>query len=361
MAMLPRAAMTGFGLICSLLLLSLPLTLARTADSNLDNRNPYCFMYFGNMSAVVHVPDALPDINYNGNKCPRTWNIDLPNPSTLRLCPPANTPTTSLENLAVDVALRVYEVNKDIWNLNPISLQIYDILVSNGSVPGPYVNGVIKPAILAPNKEPSDGLPAWTIKGTEEALFEDKKDTQYSGPNRYVELACAKVSNNDSDHYCASRQEGHTGEGCWRDSRIYWTTDAQNLNYTFQFDNSSAAVTLSTKAEHIYLRNNTHTGTYLTAEIRFQGHHILPAKDSKFWSNYSGDYQSEKEHYHDGIIRLVPDETGMPLLLNSTSGEWYAARNGTFLKNGGAAMYSGGTTTLALTGTLAVLLWTFLA
>ncbi|KAK2879446.1 hypothetical protein FQN49_000881, partial [Arthroderma sp. PD_2] len=306
-------------------------TLSETRKINADNWSSYCFTFEGNLTAKFDVADDYPEFNFDGSKrCPRSWDFnEQPEPAVLRLCPPIDHRSiTKNTSLALDVALKATgDSLLRHFDQAIREFKLYDMLVTNGSVPGPYIEGVVNPAVLAPDKQSSNANGTWTIKGTEQSLFEEGSfDTE----DRMAWLSCERIRT-EMHSYCGTNLDLR-GQGCWQSDWVVWTPDSGNLNYTFRFDNSSAEVNISTKHEYMN-SSNDYTGSYSHVKFSFIGSHNIP--ESKYYSEY--------------VIRLISDDTGMPALLNITDGAKYFARNSTFVGDGGASRYGGlSTNTLAL-------------
>lgn len=304
------------------------LLLQTAAAETILNQYKYCIKYFGGMRAELDLPRGAVDKNYNGTvTCPLSWSFPAERGATLTICPISSAyfsePSDGI-TIEVDLSFepRGGELNRPI---DGVSLR--DLLITNGSVPGPFTAGGV-PAVLAQDPARStEFLPVWTINGTEQSLINDKTNKS-RGEGFY--LSCNNFDRSKLTKYCGFFQDSQE-DGCWVDTTFKWTMEGPGrVNYTIRFSDSSASVEFWTRQEHFRTSDGSPTGFADEAYFVFGGDRDLPSVvDYDYWTNAFSDYETEKAALND--FHFQADDQGFPVFVNrSTRAETYSARNGTY-------------------------------
>jgi len=305
------------------------VSVARSDDIVL-NQFEYCIRYFGSVSASLTLPkDGVPQYNYNGTiRCPTEWSFPTIKGATLELCPPSSASYDKpSDGIAIAATLSFRgQISEELDR--PIdALVLRDLLITNGSVQGPFSsNG--KPAVLEPGQAPisSELLPTWTINGTQDALI-DTGDHKAG-----FDLDCNNLQGKQKYQYCGFAQDEDDG-GCWTHQAFSFSMKTP-LNFTILFNNHEADVWINV--------TNPYNNSALTTavEIKFGGTRDLPSVvDYDFWTNSEQVYEVYKNE--ESKMEFQPDKNKMPVFWNNTrSGEWYATVNQTYSQTSGATARS---------------------
>lgn len=295
-----------------------------------------CIHYFGDVRADI-VPPAISKYNYNGTiLCPDDWSFDVPS-AIFKICPPWYGDFSTTLDVSLLLGSPGLEVDSSVD-----ALRLDQILITNGSVPGPFENDA-DPAILAPYKELYDYLgPRWTINGTQAALYKSP-DSNHSVQGAWVDCNEPPAKQSDIDQifdgdYCGGYYDVHHG-GCW--AYQYFLFSMQRpLNFSIRFDQTGSSVKFSTRQVYPYL--NVSTGPKSAREtyvhFEFSGDiHRPSVTDYDFWEHAAIDYETVDAN--DNSIRLSEDSSGMPIFNAHADGNWiwYAAGNRTYSENGAAS------------------------
>jgi hypothetical protein len=297
------------------------------------NQYQYCVVYFGSVTADLTLPEqAVPDLNYNGTiPCPRSWDFAREAGATLRLCPPSSALwyDEHTDGMAVEATLSLRGQVAVQLDLPVDALRLRNILVTNGSTPGPFTKGGV-PAVLARDAGRSSAVATtWAIQGTERALID-------TGDRPGVYFSCLHMSRDQRGaKYCGVGQDASQG-GCFTEQTFRWGLDrANSLNFTIRFSPVEAEVVIATSNQYNGSAFNS------TANLMFSGKTDLPGvADDDFWGNSETSYEVYADEAND--ILLVPDDKGMPVFQNMTrSAEWYAAGNQTYSTKNTAGRLTG--------------------
>jgi hypothetical protein len=288
--------------------------------------------YYGSVTANIFVASTVSQFNYNGNtECPRTWDLGIIQGARLRLYPGV-IDSSNVEpypglaqhgGLAMRVDLMAGHAASALsYNIDGIDL--HDILITNGSTAGPFMNGGT-PAVLAP--DPARlvdgrwyaGNPVWTINGTEDAFVLD----QYP----QMLLQC---ENSRDRGYCGYFQDTRQN-GCWAQQWFSFGMQEQPANFSIRFSNQEATFDLWIEGEY------NSTGRNSVAHVVFTGYRDLPSvTDYGFWTQSPLNYEVEKGHVN--AMSLESDYNHMPIFRNATDTlDWWSTANGTFRFESGAA------------------------
>jgi hypothetical protein len=319
------------------------LTLSALLSTVSALTNPYPTMladgnvaisYFGSITAEVFLASTVSETNYNGTiTCPREWDLGTLDGAHLRLYPGVidsynDAPYPGLEQgggLAMRAELMAGHFSSALsYNIDGVDMS--NILITNGSTPGPFMNGGT-PAILAPDPEelangPWSLVPVWTINGTQSAFVVSSQTSPEA-----IYLQC---DNSRHRGYCGYFQDTHQN-GCWSRQPFLFGVDEQPSNFSIRFSNNEATFDIWVESEF------NSTGVNSVAHIVFRGDRNLPSiTDYDFWEQSPLDYELAREYTN--AMRLEADEENMPVFRNETSTrDWWATVNGTFYFESGAA------------------------
>jgi len=292
------------------------------------NQYQYCIRYFGGISADLDLPRGAVQKNYNGSvTCPLSWSFPTERGATLTICPiSSNIFSEPSDGITLDIELSFLPRNGELSR--PIDgVQLRDLLVTNGTVKGPFTNGGT-PAILAEDPDRSTSLlPVWTINGTEQSMI-NNKNNRTRGEGFY--LSCNNFDRSKLTKYCGFFQDSQE-DGCWVSTSFVWSMEGPGrVNYTIRFSDSTASVEFWTRQEYFRRSDGAPTGFFEEAYFVFGGDRNLPSVvDYDYWTNAMSDYENEKADLND--FHFQADDQGFPVFVNrSTRAESYSARNGTY-------------------------------
>jgi hypothetical protein len=316
--------MVGFQVVVAVLAAA---GLSDAAELKVSYRK-YCIRYFGSVRADVDLATTVPQFNYNGSiPCPRKWAMPRVRGATLTFCPfPDYVKNPSGSMMEIEFSLRGMTSIERHLPVDDLSLR--DILLTNGSMPGPFPNGAT-PAVLTYDTEKSTQFfPSWILNGTQASLYEDP--TTRGNPKSGVFFSCQDLTKNDypKERYCGWYQDYDAG--CWISQTIPFSMQGA-VNYSITFNNNEATVKLWTTSE--WYQNDSYTGANTTAYVEFGGTRSLPSvTDYDYWRNSETVYEVEKENVNS--MKWETDDNKLPVFINNTATkETYAARNQTFSTN----------------------------
>lgn len=309
------------------LLLSYPTV---RADEIILNQYQYCIKYFGSVRAELTLPEEVLDKNYNNTiRCPTDWSFPTERGATLTLCPPSSSLwNDDSDGITLEAKLEFYGDRTGVLSRPLDAVTLRNLLITNGSVPGPFTNGG-KPAVIVEGPARSTTyIPAWTINGTEKSMIDNPTNTSR---REGFYLSCNNLSEKQRfGQYCGFAQD-EDADGCWISQTYVWSmTGPGAVNYTIRFSDVEASVEFFTRQEHFRSSDGEGTGFFDEAYVVFGGGRALPSiVDYAYWQNSMTDYETEKAALNDFHLRA--DDQRFPVFVNmSERAETYSTRNGTY-------------------------------
>ncbi|KAB5540565.1 hypothetical protein GE09DRAFT_260267 [Coniochaeta sp. 2T2.1] len=293
------------------------------------NQYEYCIKYFGSMSANLGLPRGAVQKNYNDTiTCPTDWEFPTQRGATLRICPIMSSYwSEDSDGVTLDIELsfmpKTGELNRPIDGVG-----LRDLLVTNGTVPGPFTAGGIPATLAEDPKRSTSLLPVWTINGTEQSMINNKNNrTRGEG----FLLSCNNFDRSKLTRYCGFSQDVEE-DGCWVHTTFQLTMEGPGrANYTIRFSDFTASVEMWVRQEYFRRSDGAPTGFFEEAYFVFNGGRDLPSiVDYAYWTNSFTDYEQEKADLND--VHFEADDERFPVFVNrSTRREAYSARNGTYI------------------------------